>query len=46
MIMALHDKLAVIAAIQRLLKANPDCPDTKVVCEAARLIVTSPIYFS
>ena len=44
--MTLPDKLAILHAIQRLRKQFPDDTDVKRVCDAAELIVHSPVYFS
>ena len=45
-IVTLPDKLAILHAIQRLRKQFPDDTDVKRVCDAAELIVHSPVYFS
>jgi hypothetical protein len=43
--MTLPDKLAILHAIQKLRKQYPDDEDVRRVCDAAELIVHSPIYF-
>jgi hypothetical protein len=44
--MTLPDKLAILHAIQKLRKQFPDDKDIRKDCDAAELIVHSPIYFS